>query len=435
MIGTIAMIALRNVTQHSRRSALVGGAVAVVSALLTLASGLLASTEARIRDSAVAIFSGELNVHGLYKPSASRVEPVLLQSEAIAQEIKAVVPEATLVPRWVGLGTVSSPASAARDLIIMGLRVESEPRLKKALRLVSGTLADLGQPGAIVISEEWAKKLKVSVGDQVVMTGINHRRAYNAVDATVVGVAHNVPGGLLSFVVLASETTVRELYGFGPDQISSWQVQLPEDADLGGLQERLHRTLESETRRGQEPLEEPWPWKKLRLEGESWVGSRLEVTRWDQEVALQAQNLRMIDALVRLVGAVLLLFAAGGLMNTLWLAVRERTQEIGTLRAIGMGRGSVVMMFVFEAFLLSLLGAVLGAVLGEAIGEGIGHAGVAVPEGLRLMMGSSDSLGFAFAPRATLSALLSVAVATTLPSFFPALLASRIPPVVAMSKD
>ena len=35
----------------------------------------------------------------------------------------------------------------------------------------------------------------------------------------------------------------------------------------------------------------------------------------------------------------LLVIIAVGIMNTLWIAIRERTREIGTLRAIGMQRG------------------------------------------------------------------------------------------------
>ena len=37
-------------------------------------------------------------------------------------------------------------------------------------------------------------------------------------------------------------------------------------------------------------------------------------------------------------------------MNTLWIAIRERTREIGTLRAIGMQRARVLAMFLIEAF-------------------------------------------------------------------------------------
>ena len=40
---------------------------------------------------------------------------------------------------------------------------------------------------------------------------------------------------------------------------------------------------------------------------------------------------------------VLLVMVVTGIMNTMWVAIRERTREIGTLRTLGMERGSVTL--------------------------------------------------------------------------------------------
>src|SRR5207302_6968070 len=56
------------------------------------------------------------------------------------------------------------------------------------------------------------------------------------------------------------------------------------------------------------------------------------------------------------IGAVL------GALNTMYSAVAERSREIGTMRALGFGAGSVVVSFVIEALLISFLGGVLGCV-------------------------------------------------------------------------
>jgi len=49
--------------------------------------------------------------------------------------------------------------------------------------------------------------------------------------------------------------------------------------------------------------------------------------------------------------------------NTMYAAVSYRSREIATLRVMGFRRGSIVLSFVFEAILLSLLGAAVGIVL------------------------------------------------------------------------
>src|SRR5258707_5442627 len=50
-------------------------------------------------------------------------------------------------------------------------------------------------------------------------------------------------------------------------------------------------------------------------------------------------------------------------MNTIYAAVAYRSREIATLRVIGFSRPSILTSFVFEAVLLSLLGAAVGIVL------------------------------------------------------------------------
>jgi putative ABC transport system permease protein len=53
-----------------------------------------------------------------------------------------------------------------------------------------------------------------------------------------------------------------------------------------------------------------------------------------------------------------------GIVNTLALAVHERTRELGLLRAVGMSRKQVRRMVRAESVITSLIGATLGAVLG-----------------------------------------------------------------------
>src|SRR5258706_15830433 len=55
--------------------------------------------------------------------------------------------------------------------------------------------------------------------------------------------------------------------------------------------------------------------------------------------------------------------ASFGAMNTMYAQVAARTREIGTLRAIGFSRRSVLAAFIFEALLLCLIGGVIGTAL------------------------------------------------------------------------
>ena len=50
-------------------------------------------------------------------------------------------------------------------------------------------------------------------------------------------------------------------------------------------------------------------------------------------------------------------------MNTMYSAVSNRTREIGTLRALGFSRGSILLSFLMEAVFLALIGGLVGCVL------------------------------------------------------------------------
>ncbi len=61
-----------------------------------------------------------------------------------------------------------------------------------------------------------------------------------------------------------------------------------------------------------------------------------------------------------------LLLGSVGMLNTMIMAVFERTQEIGVLRALGWRRGRVLRLILGESLILGLLGAVLGLILAVA---------------------------------------------------------------------
>ncbi len=82
----------------------------------------------------------------------------------------------------------------------------------------------------------------------------------------------------------------------------------------------------------------------------------------------------VLNALLGSVGGLALFVAALGVMNTMIMAVYERTREIGMLRAIGASRQNVLALFVVEASMIGFLGGLLGLLLGALLGRGVDWA-------------------------------------------------------------
>lgn len=80
----------------------------------------------------------------------------------------------------------------------------------------------------------------------------------------------------------------------------------------------------------------------------------------------------VIDAIVivlNMFGVVALVAASFGIVNTLFMAVQERTKEIGLMKAVGMSRAKIFSLFSIEAALLGLIGSTGGVIAASLLGK------------------------------------------------------------------
>ncbi len=93
------------------------------------------------------------------------------------------------------------------------------------------------------------------------------------------------------------------------------------------------------------------------------------VDKSDAFVELALKQIGMLTASAVVIGFITLMGAAIGLMNIMLVAVTERTKEVGLIKAIGGKQRNVRWQFLFEAILISLMGAVIGIILGILLGN------------------------------------------------------------------
>jgi putative ABC transport system permease protein len=126
----------------------------------------------------------------------------------------------------------------------------------------------------------------------------------------------------------------------------------------------------------------------------------------------------VLTAFLGLIAAVSLVVGGIGIMNIMLVSVTERTREIGLRKAVGAKRRDILVQFLIEAILLSLVGGCIGIMLG-ASGSYLASAAI---EDLRL-----------HTPLVTI--LLATVFSTAVGLFFgiyPAVRAARLNPIEAL---
>ena len=114
--------------------------------------------------------------------------------------------------------------------------------------------------------------------------------------------------------------------------------------------------------------------------------------------------------------------------NTFRIVVTQRMRELALLRALGSTRGQVIRSVLLEAVLVGLVSSIIGIVAG--LGLAVGLRALLDVFGIPLPAGS-----LVLEPRTVIVALVVGVVITAASAVFPAVAASRIPPVAAMRAD
>ncbi len=140
------------------------------------------------------------------------------------------------------------------------------------------------------------------------------------------------------------------------------------------------------------------------------AGSKMEAAEASNEI------LTML-----LIAMAIIVFVVGGIgiMNVLFVSVKERTNEIGILKAIGCSQKNILFEFLAEAAAISLIGGVLGDLASLAVAPIVQYLGV------RVELSAS----------AFIIALIFAVVTGTIFGFYPAYKASKLVPVEALSAE
>jgi predicted permease len=145
----------------------------------------------------------------------------------------------------------------------------------------------------------------------------------------------------------------------------------------------------------------------------------VEVVALEDRLARGVLQDRMVARLTAMFGALALLLASLGLYGTISYGISRRISELGLRMALGADRGMVLRMVLREALVLVVVGAAIGVPLAFLAGRSMGA--------LLFKVGAADPISF-------LSGALILLAVAAVAAYLPAYRASRIEPMVALSR-
>jgi putative ABC transport system permease protein len=400
-MGKFLLLAFRNVFRNRRRTvmtlAMVGGGVAA----LLLAGGYFRFMSDGLRESTIRNGLGHLQIFTAehFKRDEVRVLDTGIENWRKVASVANATPHVRgIAPRIEFYGMVSNGLKSA---VFMGGAVdpEAEASLGFAPNVVDGTNFTENTNGDVqaLIGAGLAKSMNVKVGDGLTLLAVTSDGALNGVDVTVTGIVRtNVTELDARYLRITLPSAQRLLQS---DRVTNLVVGLDKTANTDAAYAAL----------------------APRLKG---FGQEMTMKTWFDLATYYRQVKAMFDGIFVFMGVIVFFMVLMASVNTLLMAMFERTREIGTMLAMGTPRSWIIGLFMAEATVLGLLGAALGVAAGNLLGMALNSSGLHLPP----PPGYSNAIPFRVLhiPGIMAGASVLVVVSLAMASILPAMRASRL---------
>ena len=347
-INTWVKIGVRNLFKNKRRSFFTMGAIALGFAAVNIFGGFTAYMFRGLEDSFIyAQANGHLALFrkGFLTEGALNPEKYLFTETDLAtvQEVCAGFPEVDIVAPQLALSGLISNGKVSTIFVGVG-KVPSKMRairdkgkgLIGRVKLYDGKDLEDDDLRGVGLSKGLADKLKLGFDSDLTLMGPTIDGQMNALDAMLYQL-FDAPSEVLN------DKMVGMTFKFAQTLYDS------KSADRITVLLKNQRNLE----KVKQSLEEALAAKGVPVDIKTW-----------EELSFSFLKIRdMFTIIFLFVFIIVFVIVVLSVVNTISMAVMERTREIGTLRSLGLRRKGVVMLFAIESAMLGLFGSLMGLIL------------------------------------------------------------------------
>jgi putative ABC transport system permease protein len=400
-VAKFLLLAFRNIFRNRRRTLMtllmVGGGVAG----LLLAGGYFAFMTHGLRESTINDGLGHIQIFTAdhFNRDEVRVLDTGIDNwRQVAATVKTGGHVRGVAPRIDFYGMVSN---GSKSSVFMGSAVDpdAENSLGFVSRVVSGKNLDSKPTGEVeaLIGTGLAKSMNVKVGDGLTLLAMTSDGALNGIDVQIAGIVNSGVAELDARSLRITLASAQRL--LQSDRITNLVVGLDATENTDQVAAEL----------------------TPRLRG---LPQQLVLKKWIDLATYYKQVSTMFNGIFLFMGIIVFFMVLMSSVNTLLMSMFERTREIGTMLAMGTPRAWIVALFMLEATLLGVMGAIVGLVGGNLLGALLNASGLHMPP----PPGYTVAIPFKVlhVPAQMVGSSLLVIISLAFASILPAIRASRL---------
>jgi ABC-type lipoprotein release transport system permease subunit len=404
----IIAVAWRNIWRSKTRSLVI-----LIAICLGLASGVFymafykGMVDQRI-NTAIKTEASHIQIHNKQYLNNPDKKFVIANTDSVIQAIKTVPGVRASSSRIITNTMIQSPATSS-GVKVTGVIPEDEKLVTNLYsRLIEGSYFEEGKRNPIVIGKKLADKLKVKLKSKVVITLQDMEGNMTAASFKVEGIFETSNTAFDETCVFVRKDDLGRIMAMDPNASHEIAVLLDVNEQLDIVNQMLQSKL---------PDLDVKTWREI-MPDVSLVESSFGLTMF-------------------IFIGIILLALLFGIINTMLMAVLERTKELGMLMAIGMNKTRVFTMILLETVMLSLFGGICGILLGWALNLYFGVKGI----DLGTWSTAYKSMGFdtlvytKLSMSVTFEIAVMVIITGILAAIYPAMKALKLKPAEAIRID
>ena len=405
MIGLLHL-AFRNIFRNRRRSTITLLSIVVGFAAMASFGGFIEFSFQGLRESTIRTQLGHLQIYaeGYWEGHVAEPESYLIDDPAAVEQALSTIDDIATVTSRLTFSGLASVGNNAVSVQVTGIAPEREEDFNDFETLVEGRQLFPGDTEVGVIGEALRQGLGAQIGDWITVLTTSLDGIINAVDFQLVGVV--VTGSQEYDSVFVKVPITLAQRARDTTKAERVIVLLDETEQLPMVAAQIKTALND--------LEQPF-----------------ETREWHQLAGFYQSVVALYTGLFNVFSAIVGVVVMFSVVNTMTMAVFERTGEIGALRAIGARRSMVVWMFIFEGLLIGILGSLLGCAAAYLIVEILELlGGIPIPPPPSMSRGYQAF--FLLTPAVLTKAAFITMAAALVSSIYPAVFASRLKIVSAL---